>query len=59
MGIKIVYTVLAFVLGYFALGFLLERSMKKNGFWSMANLKLVFYFSVVFAGLFYYLRYWL
>jgi len=59
MGIKIIYTVLAFVFGYLALGFFLERSINKNGFWSMANLKLIFYFNVVFAGLFYYLRYWL
>jgi hypothetical protein len=59
MEIKVIYTALAFLFGYSMLSFFLERSMLKNGFWSMTNLKLVLYFNVVFAGLFYYLRYYL
>ena len=56
---SILYTILAFVFGYKALVFFLNRSILKNGFWSMANFKLVLYFNAVFAGLFYYLRYYL
>jgi len=47
----------AFVLSYLVYGWLLERSIKKHGFWSKGNFKFMLVSNVVFALIFYVLPY--